>query len=247
LENFPAKHIIPDNDETLNYLKWYWQKGDGWNNLTTLVHRGLKSTGRKDLWTFTDPATRVPSISGSGGEVDAISQWTYTYPDPIKIGKATDELFAMASLSKTSQGVFKMTQAIWYRSETAPKDDGIDKTSWEKKNPDTDYITTAPDSLREAFWCKIARNIRGVMYHGLASLTELPKEQSWGYVYTNPETSKVLKELADKVVKPLGPTLLQIPEINSDVAFLESFTSQMYAGVGEYGGARAGKMMHTKF
>ena len=235
IDNFPAKRIIPDDDEVLNYLKWYWQEGDGWNKLTTLVSKGLKSTGRDDLWTFTDPAIRLPSISGSGGEVDAIDQWTYCYPNPIKIGKATDELFAMASLSKVPQGVFKMTQAIWYRSQAAPKDDGITiQADWERKIPDAAYITIPPDSLREAFWTKMARNIRGIMYHGQGSIMDM-NGQNWGYEYTNPETKNVIKELADNVVKTLGPTLLQVPEINSDVAFLQSFTSQMYAGVGDYG------------
>ncbi len=234
LENFPAKHIIPDDDESLNYLKWYWQEGDGWNHLTTLVHNGLKSTNRIDLWTFTDPAIRVPSISGSGGTVDAISQWTYCLPDPITIGKATDELLAMASLSKVPQGVFQMTQAIWYRSSAAPKEEGISQADWEREKPDAAYITIPPDALREAFWTKIARDIRGVMYHGLGSITEMG-EQSWGYSYTHPEAKKVIKELSENIVKPLGPTLLQIHEINSDIAFLQSFTSQMYAGVGEYG------------
>ena len=31
-----------------------------------------------------------------GGDVDVISQWTYSYPDPLRINVATDELFAMA-------------------------------------------------------------------------------------------------------------------------------------------------------
>lgn len=235
LENFPANHVIPDDDAILSYLKWYWQKGDGWNNLTTLVHKGLKSTGRDDLWTFTDPAVRLPSVSGSGGEVDIINQWTYSYPDPIKIGKTTDELLAMASLSKTPQDIFKMTQIIWYRSGSAPKDDGIEKkVDWEKESPNSSYITIAPDALREAFWSKISRSVRGIMYHGLGSLVEMGT-QSFGYIHTNPKTKIVLKELVETVVTPLGPTLLQIPEFNSDIAFLQSFTSQMYAGVGEYG------------
>ena len=235
IDNFPAKRIIPDNDEVLNYLKWYWQEGDGWNKLSTLVTKGLKSTGRNDFWTFTDPAIRLPSISGSGGEADAINQWTYCYPNPIKIGKATDELFAMASLSKVPQGVYKMTQAIWYRSPTAPKDDGVTiKADWERRIPDAAYITIPPDSLREAFWTKMARNIRGIMYHGQGSLMDM-NGQNWGYEYTNPETKNVLKELAENIVKPLGPTLIQVPEIDSDIAFLQSFTSQMYAGVGDYG------------
>ena len=38
-----------------------------------------------------------------------------------------------------------------------------------------------------------------------------------------------------EVVRPLGPTLLQVPPVASDVAFLESFASQMFARRGTYG------------
>lgn len=235
LTDFPAKHIIPDDDDILQYLKWYWQEGDGWNNLTSLVHQGLHSTGRTDLWTFTDPAIRVPSLSGSGGQVDGISQWIYCYPNPIKIGKAVDELLAMASLASKPQDVYITTQAIWYRSLTAPADDGVaPQAAWEHEKADASLITIPPDALREAFWSKIARGVRGIMYHGLGSITEMG-ELSWGYSYTNSETKAVIKELAENIVKPLGPTFLQIPETKSDIAFLQSFTSQMYAGAGEYG------------
>ena len=37
------------------------------------------------------------------------------------------------------------------------------------------------------------------------------------------------------VVEPLGPTLVQVPDRQSNVAFLESFASQMFAGRGTYG------------
>ena len=60
-------------------------------------------------WTFFDPAVRVPSLWGSGGGVDVISQWTSS--QPIKIGQATDELFAMAA-GRPGQRVMKMTQVI---------------------------------------------------------------------------------------------------------------------------------------
>ena len=61
------------------------------------AHRGLQSTGRPGPLDVHDPAVRVASVYGSGGEVDVISQWTYSYPDPIRIGLATDELLAMAA------------------------------------------------------------------------------------------------------------------------------------------------------
>lgn len=241
LTSFPRDRIIPDDHPILTYLTWFWQRGDGWNSIYTQTHRGLKSTGRKDLWTWFDPAIRVPSISGSGGEVDLISQWTYSYPDPIKIGKATDELFAMADLSANpNQAVMKMTQAIWYRSATAPEREEGDETSippaeWEETKPDAKFITIAPAHLREAFWSKLSRPIRGIMYHGWWSLVDVNQKNRLGYRYTNASSQHVLKELIDTVVTPLGPTLLQVPDRRSDVAFLQSFASEMFAGVAECG------------
>ena len=232
-QGFPANHIIPDDDRVLTFYKWFWKNGDGWNPLHTQVHKGLKSKGQDDIWTFFDPATRVPSIWGSGGEVDYISQWTYSYPDPIKIGQATDELFAMADGSHT-QGVMKMTQIIWYRSRTAPDlpADESKRVQWERDLPEARFITISPDHMREAFWSKISRPIRGIMYHGWGSLVEGSHRY---YECTHHGAKLVLAELIRKIVRPLGPTLLQIPDRKSDVALLESFSSQIFAGRGSRG------------
>ncbi len=234
IEGFPSNRIVPDDYPLLVFYRWFWKEGDGWNALHTAVHRGLKSTGRGDLWTFFDPAVRVPSVWGSGGQLDVISQWTYSYPDPIKIGQAADELFAMAEGRSGKQQVMKMTQIIWYRSQTAPKlpEDESQRAQWEKDIPDARFITIAPDHLREAFWSKISRPVRGIMYHGWGSLVEA---EHGAYRYTNPKTKEVLGELIRKVVRPLGPTLLQVPDAPCDVALLESFTSQMFARRGTYG------------
>jgi len=238
LPDFPASRVIPDNHPIYVYYKWYWKTGDGWNELNTQVHRGLKSTGRKDLWTYHDPAVRVASVYGSGGGVDFLSQWTYSYPDPIRIATATDELFAMARGAKSPQQVMKMTQIIWYRSQTAPEPkkpaDRLPYLArWERQQPDAPFITIAPMHLREAFWTKIARPIKGIMYHGWNSL--VPCEVLRGYRFTHPQTQHELARLTRQVVRPLGPTLLQVPGVKSDVAFLESFASQMFARRGTYG------------
>ncbi|MFA6564223.1 MAG: LamG-like jellyroll fold domain-containing protein [Verrucomicrobiia bacterium] len=238
LKDFPTDRVIADDNAFYRYCQWYWKTGDGWNGLNNELHRGLKSTGRNDLWTFHDPAVRVASVYGSGGAVDVISQWTYSYPDPIRIGVATDELFAMARGAKQPQQVMKMTQIIWYRSQTAPMKKGDEvtkatKSPWEDTDPDAAFPTIAPMHLREAFWTKMARPIQGIMYHGWQSL--VPTDSTGGYRYTNPQTQHELRRLVKEVVEPLGPALMQVPDRKSDVAYLESFASQMFARRGTYG------------
>lgn len=250
LANFPKNRVIPDDHPILKYYEWYWKRGDGWNDLNSSVVRGLRTADRKDLWTWHDPAARVASVYGSGGDVDYLSQWTYSYPNPIRIGLATDELLAMAKGGAKGQQVMKMTQIIWYRSQTAPEtvagrtSPGYE-ASWEREQPDAPFITIAPMHLREAFWTKISRPIKGIMYHGWQSL--VPTDSPSGYRYTHPQTQHELKRLIDDVVAPLGPTLLSVPGLQGDVAFLESFSSEMFARRGTYGwcGSWAGDVYHA--
>ncbi|MDB6117259.1 MAG: hypothetical protein JWO08_1040, partial [Verrucomicrobiaceae bacterium] len=63
----------------------------------------------------------------------------------------------------------------------------------------------------------------------------VPTDSTGAYRYTNSNTVHVLKELIHDVVEPLGPTLRQIPDERSEVAFFESFTAQMFAQRGAYG------------
>ena len=238
LDDFPSNRVIPDDHQLLRFLSWYWKEGDGWNRMNSELHRGLRSTGREGLWTFHDPAVRVASVYGSGGNVDVLSQWTYSYPDPIRIGVATDELFAMARGAAQPQQVMKMTQIIWYRSQTAPLTEGgeggnVPAPPWMDTDPDAAFLTIAPMHLRETFWTKLARPVRGIMYHGWESL--VPQSDESAYRYTHPQTQHELRRLIKEVVEPLGPTLLQVPDRPSDVAFLESFASQMFAQRGTYG------------
>ena len=239
INDFPMDRVIADNDPIYNYYLWYWREGDGWNGLNTELNRGLKTINRPDLWTWFDPAVRVASVYGSGAGADVISHWTYTYPDPVKIALAGDELHAMAGGSKHKQDVMNMTQIIWYRSGTAPEPEEGKKgpefiADWEIGMPSgRTFPTIAPMHLREAFWLMIARPIKGIMYHGWQSLV---KDQfSDSYLYTNPETQYELEHLIKEVIKPLGPTLKTVPGVKSDIAFYESFAAQVYANKGTHG------------
>jgi hypothetical protein len=261
IADFPVTRVIPDDYPLYVYYKWFWKEGDGWNAMHSALHKGLKSAGNDDLWTFHDPAVRVASVYGNGGDVDYLSHWTYSYPDPIRIGLCADELFCMAGgATSGDQRVMKMTQIIWYRSQTAPEpgEEAIAQTgefadkdvrpsgtgsvdasgryqaAWEREIPDARFVTIAPMHLRETLWSKISRPIQGIMYHGWGSLVPLADKHQ-AYRYTNPETKWELKRLVNTVVRPLGPTLMQVPDRKSDVAFLESFASQMFARRGTYG------------
>lgn len=235
IPDFPEDRVVPDDDPILTYYRWFWRNGNGWNILHTETHRGFKSSGRKDLWTWFEPAVRCPAIYGMGGEVDVVSEWKCTSPDPIQLGRITDELLAMAGGADNPQQVIPDTMIIWYRPAVAvapqPKageTNTLHCASWELIETNASYITVAPDHLREAFWSKISRPVGAIMYHGWESLVDTGRK--YGYCYTHPETQNVLRELTHNVVQPLGPTLLQVPDVKNDVALLESFTSQMLAG-----------------
>lgn len=236
ITGFPANRVVPDDHPILRYYRWFWTEGDGWNALHSALHRGVKSADRRDLWTFFDPAVRQPSISGAGGEVDVLSHWTYTYPDPQRIGLATDQLFAMSAASGRNQKVMKMTQIIWYRSQTAPagKTAPENPVPWEDHDPDAAYITIAPMHLKQAFWTKLSRPVQGIMYHGWQSLVPVEDSAS-SYRHTHPGTVEVLKQLIHEVARPFGPMLLKVPDERREIALLESFTSQIFARRGGHG------------
>ncbi|MBO5923783.1 MAG: hypothetical protein J6Q81_04640, partial [Lentisphaeria bacterium] len=230
-KKFPWDGVIADNTPDLHFIRWFWQQGDGWNPLQTLLSQALhravdKYEHKKRFFTFYDPVTRTPPLWGSGGNVDMISQWTYTYPDPIIIGQTTDEVIAMAQ-GNPRQKIASMTQAIWYRSQTAPVNVKVkNPPDWLNYEPKATFLSIAPDSLREALWVKISRRLDAIMYHGVGSLIE--RTDHWGYRFTNVRSRDVLKELCDTVIKPLGPVLKRVPERPMEIAILESFASSQY-------------------
>jgi len=234
LANFPANRIVSDDDPILTYYKWFWKEGDGWNQLHSQINDGLKSTGRKDFFTWNDPAVRVPGIWGSGGNVDFLNQWTYTYPNPLKNDLATNELFAMAA-GRPGQKVMNMIQIIWYRTQSTGTPVKGQETEWEKVSPDAKFISIAPDHLSEATWMELSYPVGGIANHGWGSLGDHLGFSQGSYVTTNVDSRKRMTQVFQNVVKPLAPTLLQVPDYKTDVAFLESFASQMFAGTGTYG------------
>jgi len=221
------ERIMDDDDPELVFYRWFWTRGDGWNDLHSKVTAELHKYIKHDFMTFHDPAVRVPLIWGSGGKCDAIAHWTYTNPDPIKIAQATDELLAMAD-GQPGQKVLSMTQIIWYRSACAPAHRKVkNPPEWLKREPQAVYMTIPPDALRIALWSKISRRIEGIQYHGASSLTG--EDTVHRYRYTNSESQYALQDLVHTVIRPLGPVLKKAEEKPLEVAILETFPATLYA------------------
>lgn len=226
LADFPASQVVGDDYPLLKYFRWWWRTGDGWNALHGTAGKSYHKHVKHHFWTFYDPAVRVPPLWGSGGDVDCISQWSYTAPDPIKVGQTTDEMLAMGG-GKDGQMVMSMTQAFWYRNQSAPFDGKINNPpEWLSREKEAKYISISSDHLKIAFWSMISRRLDGIMYHGYSSLIEPAKH---AYRFTNPELSATLGELVENVAQPFGPLLKRVPERKPEMAVLQSFTSTMFA------------------
>lgn len=224
--------IVPDDDDLLRFYSWFWNGGDGWPRINSVIAKEYRSVIKPPFFSFFDPAVRVPPKWGSGGSVDVLSQWIYAVPEPLSVAGPIEELFAMAA--GNHQKVMIMTQIICYRSQIAPKTKKItDPPEWVKEKPDADFPTIPPDSIQEATWAMIAKPVKGIMYHGYGCIVDLGNKK--GYTYTNTETPKRLTHLLNEVVAPLGPMLKILPREDSPVAILESFSNALFSGSATWG------------
>ncbi|MBR4663586.1 MAG: hypothetical protein IKO93_06910 [Lentisphaeria bacterium] len=223
----PWNRIVPVSDPEYRFWRWFWLKGDGWDKLNGDVGDiAVKTSGRPEFQSDFAPATRALPYLGTGGKVSILSTWTYNDPEPMKLGQTADELLALADGKKK---IAIGNQGIWYRSRTAPANVKVkNPPRWLKEEPDAQYISPAPDMLREAFWIAVSRKICHLDTHGQGAwLRKMPDHR---YRYTNPDITAVYPEFMNRVGKPLGPVLIKADETTPEVMILESFTNALYGG-----------------
>ena len=234
LKNFPADRVVPDDFYILDYYRWFWRFGDGWNKLNSVMADALRKNASPGFICFYDPALRVAPLHGSGGNVDILNHWTYAYPEPCRIVSHIDGMLEMTRNS--GQQVWAMTQIICYRSRTTSLKNKPDVLpDWVKKYPTAPFISIPPDNLQEAIWTMISRPVKGLLFHGQGSLMDLKPKKKIYYACTNDDTQKTMRQMMNDVVHPLAPVLKRLPEVPSQTAVLHSFSSATLAGRGTWG------------
>ncbi len=240
LPHFPVSRVVPSNHPILEYYRWFWRDGDGWNPLQGYVAEAFCKGAGHPVRSFFAPAVRVPPLFGSGGPVTLNRQWTYVYPEPYNINYVISEQQNMAAGTKGQEGIITSIQCISYRSKLAPIGKEVpNPPAWVSDRPNTAYFTTPPDLVREALWTCFARRLDGIDVYPLRTLYDNAKmgqsKLGEGYQFTNGGTIEVIRNLYQRVAVPLGPLFRRVPERMPEVAVLESFAATIFAGRGTWG------------
>jgi len=243
LADFPVMRIVDEDYRLLKFYKWFWKKGDGWNDYQTKAKEVFEEVLGRKLVSIYDPVVRTPPLWGSGGELSHNNQWTYPTPEPYNIHYVISEQQAMAR-GMPGQRVFSMVQAISYRSRLAPKDVKVEnEPAWLRERPNVVYMTTPPDIMREALWTCFSHQLDGIGIYAWSALFDATSGE-WGekrdplaagYQFTNGETINVISNVFNRVGRRLGPLFRAIPERAPEVAMLESYASTFFANRGSWG------------
>lgn len=245
ISDFPIGRVIPHDYPIYDFYRWWWKRGDGWNEYNEQVARIVEERYGRTMLTEYDPSTRVPPFRGAGGgAVTMLGQWTYpARPQPFNVAFATAEQQAMAR-SYPGQGVFVSIQCISYRTEIAPAGKTpANPPKWYAEFPNTKYPTTPSALLREAYWCAVMRKMDAIgAFSGHSLFTIKGKDEPWekyrlsSYTrHTDPTAWPVVSNFYCNVATPLGPLLRAAEERPMEVAVLESAASTLFAGRGTWG------------
>ena len=234
LADFPKDRLVDESYPLYAYYRWFWKRGDGWNDYHSLV-RGqfAEAFGTRPFFSMYDPGQRTPPMWGSGGDVSVINEWTYLNDDPCRVAYVTSEQQAMAR--GTGKRVFSMIQAFgWRRQMMGPDKEATTVPQWSKDWPNTKWPTMPPDTVQEGLWWLFSRQIDGIGFHGWNALFDGrpfgQKMTAESYAFTHPETQKVVSNLFNTVAIPFGPLFKAAAERAPDVALLESEASALFGG-----------------
>ena len=227
---FPADGIVPLDEPFLDFYRWHWKFGDGWNDYQTQLAKVFEEAYGRPLLSIYDPSLRTPPMWESGGKVGFLQHWTYVYPEPYNVAYNVSEQQSRAR--RDGQGVIALVQTICYRRHLAPiGKDPPNPPRWAKDHPNTKFPTIPPDLLHEALWSVAMRRADGIGTHASWVLFDRPYDgfdpKDSGYLCTHSGAEKVFKDFFDGVGIPLGPLLRAVPERDPEVAVFESYASQI--------------------
>jgi hypothetical protein len=240
LPGFPNDRVLPDDHPILKYYHWFWSGGNGRKAVNEAWYRAYvrRKQDRPHTWTLHDSCVQQPSRSGAYSSAMYIGDQSSDTRDPLLAGLCVDQQLAMSAAHQLDLGVFGIMPLSWDRSLVSP--DGGEETGKSIAQADAiasaQRISIAPAILKENLWMMMSRPVKGIVCTDWPALRSNTEQMKNMVSATHPQSYAAFRDVADRLLFPLGPMLARRQPWRSSIALLESFTSQMLAGRGIYRG-----------
>ncbi len=199
-----AKGVLADDDPLYRFWKFHYQQGNGLVLANQRTSEMIKRY-RPDIMTVNDPYREAGFLDMFPG-IDAVSTWTYTNPDP-KFMLFVETL--RAACGRTRSEALHTVTLLNYPGQLAPTED------WMLMGPARTKVTT---------WINLSRAPKALGYY-YSSACNPQGEDTVNVPYA---TSEAIRELSEKVFKPLGPLLTQADIAPRRIAVLSSMASGIH-------------------
>ncbi len=240
LQGFPENRVVSDDHPILRYYRWFWSEGNGWRAVNNAWYPAYerRMQDRPYTWTLHEPSVRQPSKAGAYGSVIHIGDGTTDSRDPLLAGLVADQQLAMNAAHERDLGLFGILPLSWQRDLVAPfGDQGTSEAILQEDRVSPMHrISVAPAILKENLWMMLSRPMKGIILTDWPALRPRQEKGAGVVTATHPQSYAGIRDVADRLLLPLGPMLARRQPLRSSVALLESFTSQMLAGRGLYRG-----------
>ena len=233
LPGFAQDRMIPDEHLVLKYYRWFWSEGNGRSAVNKAWFKAYerRKQSHAETWSMHHPSVRQPSKAGAFNGVVSIGDQSRDTRDPLMAGLCMDQQLAMRAAHKREMGVFGILPLAWERALVSPL--GADGTASSILEVDrltpAQRITMAPALLRENLWVLLSRPLKGLVLTEGASICAAT-------ACTHPQSQAAARDVAQRLLLPLGPMLGRRQVWRSPVVLLESFTAQVMAGRGLFRG-----------
>ena len=256
LKDIPENRIVSEHHPILEFYRWFWQKGDGWNGYgDALAEAFLDATGGRRILTEYEPCLRTPPLFGCGGDMEMVGHWCYSYTDsPVNAG------FDMAHIDEVARGVPGQQtiiglqciahlkrivgSSIERKPGPVPEWYAIREKLMKEASADTAYYPSMPsDLMRIGLWSAFSRRTDALTFHGWQCVfdpavytdgvdNKPPPVDSriYGYQYTDPELKTALEWFMRNVAVPYGPLFKAVPEQPSEFAVFLGWASSILSG-----------------
>lgn len=229
-----SERVIAPDHPVLQFYRWYWNKGEGLSGIHQAVAAGQARRGERMSIYFSifPEALEQPSIGAIDSTIDVLTSDVGVIGNPSLTGYHVERMLSMSRAVDHHPKVLPTIPLLLARNEVAPMalGSGADPSSeWEFETPRAEWFTVPSDHLKTSVWTALSKPVMGLGFTGTAAL-EGESSGVAGPDRSDVQMESLLNELIDKTIEPLGNTLRLLQKPVTQIAVLESFTSQVLSG-----------------